>query len=340
MSADATAGPAGLSTTSATGEWRSALAPYARPDVARGVLDVATSVVPYLALLAAMHALLDVSPWLAALLVPPAAGFLIRTFIVFHDCAHGSFLPGRRANVWLGSVLSLFVYSNFAAWRHHHAIHHATAGDLARRGVGDVHLMTVAEYRASPWHRRIYYRAYRNPVVMFGLGPFVELLLQPRFVPKPSRPGIRRQVVATNLALAASLAGASLLVGWRELLILLVPAFWLGGAIGIFLFYVQHQFEDVYWERSGQWEFREAALRGSSHLKLPRVLRWLTGNIGVHHVHHLSVRIPNYRLQRAHDELPDLFRSVPTLSLGEALRCLRLKIYDEDRGRLVGWREV
>ena len=329
-----------MSATAAVGEWRVAVAPYARPDVALAALGVATSVVPYLTLLVAMHALLGVSPLLALLLVPPAAGFLVRIYIIFHDCAHGSFLPGRRANTWLGSILSLFAYSNFAAWRHHHAIHHATAGDLERRGVGDVHLMTVAEYRGSRWRKRFYYRAYRNPLVMFGLGPFVELVVQPRFVPKPSRPGIRRNVWVTNLVLAALLAGACFLVGWRDVLILQVPVVWLAGAIGIFLFYVQHQFEDVYWEHSEEWEFGAASLRGSSHLQLPPVLRFLTGNIGLHHVHHLSARIPNYRLQRAHDDLSDLFDSVPTLSLREALRCLRLKLYDEERRRLVSWDDV
>jgi acyl-lipid omega-6 desaturase (Delta-12 desaturase) len=330
----------GVSPTAATGEWRAAVAPYARADVGRSSLDVATSVAPYLTLMVAMHFLLPVSLWLWALLVIPTAGFLVRTYIVFHDCGHGAFLPSRRANRWLGSCLSLFVYSNFAAWRHHHAVHHATAGDLGRRGVGDVRLMTVAEYRASPWRERVRYRGYRNPLVMFGLGPFVELLLQPRFVPKPSRPRVRRQVYLTNAALAAMLGGAWLLVGWKELLLLQVPVLWLAGATGIFLFYVQHQFEDVYWERSGDWDYARAALRGSSHLKLPAVLRFFTGNIGLHHVHHLSVRIPNYRLQRAHDELPHLFAGVPTLSLADAFRCLRLKLYDEERGRLVDFREA
>src|SRR5207247_286376 len=154
--------------------------------------------VPYLALMVAMHFLFDVSPWLVALLALPAAGFLVRTYIVFHDCAHGSFLPGKRANVWLGTCLSLFLYSNFLAWRHHHAIHHATAGDLGRRGIGDVHLMTVEEYKASPWRRRLYYRTYRNPLVMFGLGPLVELVIEPRVVPRRAKPRIRRGVSGTS----------------------------------------------------------------------------------------------------------------------------------------------
>src|SRR5215212_1033664 len=195
-------------------EWRSALAPYARANVGRSVLNVATSIVPYLALMVAMYLLIDVSPWLVALLTPLAAGFMVRTFIVFHDCAHGSFLPSKRANDWLGTLLSLFVYSNFLAWRHHHAIHHGTAGDLGRRGIGDVQLMTVEEYSASPWRRRLYYRAYRNPLVMFGLGPLVEMVIEPRMVPRPARQGIRRGVYATNAALAVLLGALCLLIGW------------------------------------------------------------------------------------------------------------------------------
>jgi omega-6 fatty acid desaturase (delta-12 desaturase) len=318
-------------------EWRSALAPYARANVGRSVLNVATSIVPYLALMVAMYLLIDVSPWLVALLTPLAAGFMVRTFIVFHDCAHGSFLPSKRANDWLGTLLSLFVYSNFLAWRHHHAIHHGTAGDLGRRGIGDVQLMTVEEYRASPWRRRLYYRAYRNPLVMFGLGPLVEMVIEPRMVPRPARQGIRRGVYATNAALAVLLGALCLLIGWRQLLLVQVPTLWLAAAIGIFLFFVQHQFEGVYWERSSDWSYAQAALCGSSHLKLPRVLRFFTGSIGLHHVHHLNPRIPNYRLQNAHDDLPWLFAGVPTLSLLDAFRCLRLKLYDEDRRRLVGF---
>src|SRR3954447_7330631 len=329
-----------MSAAVTTRDWRAALAPYARPEVGRSVLDVATSLVPYVALLIAMHFLLDVSPWLAAPLMIPAAGFLVRTYIVFHDCAHGSFLPGKRANAWLGSCLSLFLYANYSAWRHHHAIHHATAGDLGRRGLGDVRLMTVAEYRASTTRQRFSYRAYRNPLVMFGLGPLVELVIQPRFVPRPSRPRIRRAVHATNAALAFLLAALCVLVGWKELILLQLPMVWLAGATGIFLFYVQHQFEDVYWERSSDWDYADAALSGSSHLRLPKVLQFFTGNIGLHHVHHLSARIPNYRLQRAHDDLPSLFAGVPTLSLSDAFRCLRLKLYDEERRQLVGVRDA
>ena len=319
--------------------WREALAPYARPHLGRSLLDIATSIVPYLALSALMYLTLDVSYLLVLALAIPAAGFLLRTYIVFHDCAHGSFLPSKRANAWLGVALGLVVYAPFVSWRHSHAVHHATAGDLDRRGVGDVLTLTVAEYRASPWRRRLGYRLFRNPLVMFGLGPIYGLLLQPRLVSRSARPRLRRSVIATNIALAALVGALCWLVGWREYLLVQMPTALLAGAAGVWLFYVQHQFEDTYWQSADDWTYADAALRGSSHLKLPQVLQFFTGNIGLHHVHHLSTRIPNYNLQRAHDRNP-IFHDVPTLSLWDGLRAVRLKLWDEHRGRLVTFAEA
>jgi omega-6 fatty acid desaturase (delta-12 desaturase) len=318
---------------------REALAPYAQPHWGRALLDLATSVVPYAALCAAMYVALDVSYWLVLAIAVPAAGFLLRTYMMFHDCAHGSFLPSRRANTWLGRVLGLLVYSPFAAWRHSHAVHHATSGDLDRRGVGDVPTLTVEEYRRRPWLQRLGYRLFRNPLVMFGLGPVFALMVQPRLVSRGARPRIRRSVMGTNAALAVLIGALGWLLGWRELLLVQGPPALLAGAAGVFLFYVQHQFEDTYWDRSGNWSFDEAALRGSSYLRLPKVLQFFTANIGLHHVHHLSARVPNYNLQRAHDSHP-IFQSVPTLSLADGLRGVRLKLWDEERGRLVGFREA
>jgi acyl-lipid omega-6 desaturase (Delta-12 desaturase) len=314
--------------------WRDALAPYARPHLGRSLLDIATSIVPYLALSALMYLTLAVSYLLVLALAIPAAGFVLRTYIVFHDCAHGSFLPSKRANAWLGVALGLVVYAPFVSWRHSHAVHHATAGDLDRRGVGDVLTLTVAEYRASPWRRRLGYRLFRNPLVMFGLGPIYGLLLQPRLVSRSARPRLRRSVIATNIAVAVLVGGLCWLVGWREYLVVQMPTALLAGAAGVWLFYVQHQFEDTYWQNAGDWSYADAALRGSSYLKLPKVLQFFTGNIGLHHVHHLSTRIPNYNLQRAHDRNP-IFHDVPTLSLWDGFRAVRLKLWDENRGRLV-----
>ena len=315
------------------------LAPYARPRVARSVQDLATSVVPYLALSVLMYASLSVSYLLTLVIAIPTAGFLLRTYILFHDCTHGSFLPSKRANAWLGMALGLLVFSPFQSWRHNHAVHHATSGDLDRRGTGDVPTLTVAEYYAKSWRGRLGYRLFRNPLVMFGIGPIYSFLVQSRLVSRSARPRNRRSVIWTNVAVVAMVGGLCWLIGWRAYLLVQAPTALLAGMAGVFLFYVQHQFEDAYWENAGDWDYTEAALRGSSYLKLPQPLQFFTGNIGFHHVHHLSARIPNYNLQRAHDENP-LLQDVPTLSLWDGLRSVRLKLWDERSGRLVTWAQA
>jgi len=314
--------------------WREDLAPYAQPHMGRSLLDLATSVLPYLALSVAMYFALKISYLLVLAIAIPTAGFLVRTFILFHDCSHGSFLPSKRANAWLGVVLGLFVYSPFLRWRHDHAIHHATSGDLDRRGGGDVRTLTVAEYYALTSRSRLAYRLFRNPAIMFGLGPIVALLVGPRVVGRDARPRMRRSVIGTNIALALLVAALCWLTGWSQFLLVQIPTVMLAGSAGIWLFYVQHQFEDAYWEGTGSWSYADAALRGSSYLKLPKVLQFFSGNIGLHHVHHLNARIPNYNLQRAHDENA-IFHDVPTLSLRDGIHAVRLKLWDEDRGRLV-----
>jgi acyl-lipid omega-6 desaturase (Delta-12 desaturase) len=314
--------------------WREALDPYAEPRLGRSLLDLATSVVPYLALSVLMYKALSVSYLLVLALAIPAAGFLVRTFILFHDCSHGSFLRSRRANAWLGIALGLLVYSPFLRWRHDHAIHHATSGDLDRRGGGDVRTLTVTEYRSLSARSRLGYRLFRNPLIMFGLGPIVALLIGPRLVARDARPRLRRSVIGTNIALAVFVGALCWLVGWSGFLLVQLPTIMLAGSAGIWLFYVQHQFEDAYWENTEGWSYADAALRGSSYLKLPKVLQFFSGNIGLHHVHHLNARIPNYNLQRAHDENA-IFDCVPTLSLRDGLRSVRLKLWDEDRGHLV-----
>jgi acyl-lipid omega-6 desaturase (Delta-12 desaturase) len=319
--------------------WREALAPYAEPHLGRSLMGVATSLVPYLLLLVLMYLALDISYLLVLALAIPAAGFQVRTFIAFHDCAHGSYLPSKRANAWLGAVLGVVLYTPFQSWRHAHAVHHATAGDLDRRGTGDVLTLTVAEYRASSWRGRLGYRLFRNPLVMFGLGPTYAMVLQPRLVLRSARPRSRRSVIATDIALAVLVGGLCWLVGWREFLLVQGPPILFAGAAGVWLFYVQHQFEDTYWQSGGEWSYADAALRGSSYLRLPRVLQFFSGNIGLHHVHHLSAKVPNYNLQRAHDQNP-IFHEVPTLSLWDGLRAVRLKLWDERRRRLVTFAEA
>jgi acyl-lipid omega-6 desaturase (Delta-12 desaturase) len=319
--------------------WRDSLAPYAQPDLRRSAVDLATSVVPYVALFAAMYLALDVSVLLTLALAPLAAGFLLRTYIIFHDCTHGSFLPSKRANTLLGTVLGLLVYSDFRSWRHSHAMHHASAGDLDRRGDGDVPTLTVTEYRALPWRQKLGYRLFRNPLVMFGLGPIWALVVQPRLVKKGMRPRLRRSVMWTNVGVAAMVGAMIWAMGWQAYLLVQWPAAFMAGMAGVWLFYVQHQFEDVYWENADSWSYADAALQGSSYLKLPKVLQFFTGNIGLHHVHHLSARIPNYNLQRAHDENP-IFHGVPQIGFWDGIRAARLKLYDEEGGRLVTWAEA
>ena len=313
---------------------RESLTEYVRPRPLRSFLDVMTSVVAYLGMSVAIYFALRVSPLLTIVLAPVSAVFLLRTYIVFHDCSHGSFLASRRGNVWLGTFCGLLVLSPFVRWRHDHAIHHATSGDLDKRGVGDLPTLTVAEYYERRRPGRLGYRILRSPAVMFGIGPVYAMIVGPRIVARNARPRMRNSVIWTDVALAV--VGGSLiwLIGIGDFLLIWAPAALLAGAVGIWLFYVQHQFEDAYWQRSDGWSYADAALRGSSFLKLSKPLRFVTGNIGYHHIHHLSVRIPSYNLPRAHEENP-VFQSVPTLSLWDGLRAVRLKLWDEQRGRLV-----
>jgi omega-6 fatty acid desaturase (delta-12 desaturase) len=307
---------------------------YARPRLRRSLFEILTSVVPYLAGSVAMYFLLRISFLLALPLVLPTAGFLVRTFTAFHDCSHGSLFRSKRANRYVGRFLGLFVLAPFERWRHDHAVHHATSGDLDRRGVGDVITLTVAEYEARTWRGRLGYRALRSPLVMFGLGPVVAMIVGPRIPTRAQRPRMRHSVLGMDLVLAAVVGGLCWLIGWQAFLLVWAPSAWLAGSIGIWLFYVQHQFEDAYWQAAPEWDFADAALRGSSYVKLPRVMQFFTGNIGFHHVHHLNARIPNYNLERAHEENP-VFRQVHTLCLPDALRAARLKLWDEGRQKLV-----
>ncbi|MFI5045794.1 MAG: fatty acid desaturase [Acidimicrobiia bacterium] len=318
---------------------RADLDQYARSDLARSIWGLATSVVPFLALWALMFVVYPISYWLVLLVSIPAVGFLVRTYILFHDCVHGSFLSGRRANAWVGTALALLVLTPFARWRYEHVTHHATSGDLDRRGVGDVPVLTVAEYNAKGWLGRLGYRLYRNPVVLFGLGPIYSTVIMQR-IPNPlARQRMHRSVWGTNLAVAVGIGALCWAFGWRAVLLVELPLVVLAGGIGLWLFYVQHQYPTSYWDHTEDWSFTDSALRGSSYLRLPKFLQFFTGNIGFHHVHHLNPKIPNYNLQRAHEEQP-VFHSVQPLSLWDGVKAARLKLFDEDAGRLVTWRQA
>jgi omega-6 fatty acid desaturase (delta-12 desaturase) len=328
--------------TAVQDRWKADIKPYAQASVPRAILDLLTSVVPYLLLSALMVVMLDVlhiSFWITLAVAVPAAGFLLRSYIVFHDCTHGSFLPTKRGNHILGAGVGVMVFTGFQDWRHSHAVHHATAGDLDRRGTGDVPMMTVEEYLAAPLKTRIGYRAFRNPFVMFGLGWLWGLVIQPRLWSKNDRPRLKHSVWVTNAVLAVIVTTLCLTIGWDTYLMVQAPTAAIAGASGVFLFYVQHQYEDTYWEDASTWSYADAALRGSSYLKLPKVLQFFSGNIGLHHVHHLSAKVPNYHLQAAHDGMP-IFHDVPVLSFWDGIKASRLKVWSAEHGRLLKWSEV
>jgi acyl-lipid omega-6 desaturase (Delta-12 desaturase) len=328
-----------MTATNPRTQWRDGVSRFERASTKAAALDLATSLVAYVALTVAMYLALDLSFWLTLALAVPAAGFLLRTFIVFHDCAHGSFLPTKAGNRWVGRLTGLVVFQPYADWRHNHAVHHASSGDLDRRGTGDVETITVEEYAARSWKGRLAYRLFRSPVVMFGIGPIWALMIGPRLWSSGMRPRQRHSVWLTDAALALVLGAIFLTAGPVAWLEVQMPTAILAGIAGVFLFYVQHQFEDAYWESGESWDYAEAALKGSSYLRLPRVLRFFSGNIGLHHVHHLSAKIPNYNLQRAHDESP-IFAEVPVLTFADGVRSVRLKLIDPVGGRLVTWRQA
>jgi omega-6 fatty acid desaturase (delta-12 desaturase) len=328
-----------MTATNERTEWRAGVSRFEQASTKSAMLDLATSLGAYVALTVAMYLCREVSIWLTLALAIPAAGFLLRTFIVFHDCTHGSFLPTKRGNRWVGRITGLVVFQPFANWRHNHAVHHASSGDLDRRGQGDVETLTVAEYAARSWRGKLGYRLFRSPVVMFGIGPLWSLMIGPRFWTRDMRPRQVHSVWLTDAALAVWLGALIWVVGPIAWLEVQMPVAILAGVAGVYLFYVQHQFEDAYWESGEQWSYADAALKGSSYLRLPKVLQYFSGNIGLHHVHHLSAKVPNYNLQRAHDEIP-LFADVPVLTFADGLRAVRLKLIDTSGGRLVTWRQA
>jgi omega-6 fatty acid desaturase (delta-12 desaturase) len=326
---------------SAAGDWRSVVSRYQRPDTRRALTQLATTLLPLAAVFFLMYRTFESSPyWLTLLLAVPAAGLLVRTFIIMHDCAHGSFLPSKRANTFIGWVTGVLTMTPFGQWRHDHSLHHASSGDLDRRGHGDVETLTVREYEALSRGARLRYRLMRNPLVLFGLGP-IHWILTNRIPPRGANatPRQLRSVWGTNALILAVFGAAAAWVGLPAVLLVYGPAMYLAAAAGIWLFYVQHQFEGTYWQQHAEWDYATSAIRGSSYLKLPAVLHWFTGSIGLHHVHHLGPRIPNYALKRCHEENP-LFHEVTTLTLAQSVRTLRLTLWDESRQRLVGFRDV
>jgi omega-6 fatty acid desaturase (delta-12 desaturase) len=321
--------------------WSQAVVAFAQPDRGRALGQLANTLLPYLGLWVLMVLALraGLAYWLILPLILLAALLLVRVFIFFHDCGHGSFLASPRENEVVGYLCGILTFTPFHEWRTTHARHHATAGNLDRRGVGDVWTLTVAEYQAAPRGKRLAYRLFRNPLVMFGLGPAFMFLIAHRFPHKGAKKRERISVILTDLALLAILLGMSLAIGFWTYLLIQLPIILIAGTLGLWLFYVQHQYEGVYWARQKEWNVVRAALEGSSYYRLPKVAQWFTGNIGLHHIHHLRPRIPNYRLQQCYDAVPEM-QAVRPLAFLKSLKSLRLNLWDEDQQKLVSFRSL
>ncbi|HVR55400.1 MAG: fatty acid desaturase [Pseudolabrys sp.] len=318
------------------------LANYRKPSQARSIAELTITFVPLVILwMTAWFTFSLGYAWASLFIAVPAAGFLVRLFMIQHDCGHGTFFAHRQANDWIGRLIGALTLTPYDFWRRTHALHHATAGNLDRRGFGDVDTLTVHEYLARPFWGRLKYRLYRHPAVMFGIGPAYLFLLQHRLPVGLMRNGWQpwASTMLTNLAIALIVAALWWLIGIKAFLVVHLPIMMLAATVGVWLFYVQHQFEYTMWERDGKWSLHDAALHGSSHYDLPALLRWFTANIGIHHVHHLCSRIPYYRLPCVLRDHPEL-RDVGRVTLLESFRCVRLVLWDEAQGRLVSFREV
>jgi omega-6 fatty acid desaturase (delta-12 desaturase) len=321
--------------------WVQATSRYEKPDLRKATWQILDTFIPYVALWAVMIYIVNsgLPYWVTLVVVLVAAVLLVRIFIFFHDCCHGSFFASSRRNRILGYVSGILTFTPYEDWRRCHAIHHSTVGDLDRRGTGDVSLLTVDEYLAVSGRKRLAYRLYRNPVVMFGLGPAYMFLLRFRFPSKGARKHERKSVIVTNLAILAILVLVSFTIGIKTYLVIQLPIILIAGAIGLWLFYIQHDFEGVYWARHEDWDQMRASLEGCSYYKLPGPLKWITGNIGLHHIHHVRPRIPNYNLQQCYKETPALQEIIP-LTFCKSLKTPWLNLWDEKRAKLISFRSL
>ncbi|MEW6301943.1 MAG: fatty acid desaturase [Verrucomicrobiota bacterium] len=322
-----------------TAEWKEIVAQYQKPSTGRALWQITNTLVPYGLLWFLMYHTMAISWWLTIPLAVLAGAFLVRVFIIFHDCGHGSYFKSTTANDVVGFITGMLTFTPYYHWRWEHAIHHASAGHLDRRGMGDVWTMTVQEYLESSRWKRFAYQLARNPIILFVIAPLYLFLIHQRFPSSKANARERLSVHWMNLAIVAMAAGMSWIFGLKAYLIIQLTAMMFAGSVGLWLFYVQHQFEDVYWERGENWDYTAAALQGSSFYKLPKILQWFSGNIGYHHIHHLSARIPNYNLERCH-KAHELFQKVKPITLLTSLKSLTYRLWDEQQRKLVGYRRV
>jgi acyl-lipid omega-6 desaturase (Delta-12 desaturase) len=315
------------------------IAPYEKNDIKSSVRQLINTIMPLVLLWITAYYSLSISVWLMLPIAIITSGFVIRTFIIFHDCCHQSFFKSRHANDIIGTITGVITLVPYQQWKTTHSIHHATSSNLDKRGIGDMWIMTVDEYISASIWRRLAYRIYRNPLVMFGIGPIYVFLFEYRFNRKAARRRERINTYVTNVSIVAVYALLIWAIGWQAFLMIQGTVFFFSGLAGIWLFYVQHQFEDSYFENEDEWSYVKAAVDGSSYYKLPKVLQWITGNIGFHHVHHLSPRVPNYHLEAAHNATPPLQKAT-TIDLRTSMKSLHFRLWDEDKKTFVGFREI
>lgn len=324
--------------TSIKPNWDTLVAKYQISNKWKSIWQLINSFASYIIIWYLMYFTLDISYWLTLLLSLPAAGFVIRIFIIQHDCGHGSFFESRKANDSWGKICSIFTLTPYYYWRKKHAIHHASAGKLGQRGIGDIYTMTIDEFLQQSRWGRIKYRLYRNPIILFVVIPVILFMILYRF-PLPPAKGLKKLhpgVYLTSLVLLLLTTGLVWLIGIKAFVLIQFPITFIASSTGTWLFYVQHQFEDAYWIKDNSWDYELAAMQGSSYYKLPKVLQWFTGNIGFHHIHHLSPKIPNYLLEKCHKENP-VFQKGVTLTLGSSLRSIFLKLWDEKQKKLISF---
>ncbi|WP_080849172.1 fatty acid desaturase [Cytobacillus gottheilii] len=315
------------------------MAPFEKANRNASIRQLLNTLIPFFALWYGAYLSLEVSYLLTLALSVIASGFLVRIFIIFHDCCHNSFFKNKKANKIIGTITGVITLFPFSQWQRDHSIHHATSSNLDKRGTGDIWVLTVQEYIDAPFWTKVGYRLYRNPIIMFGLGPIYQFLIVNRFNRKDAKWKERLNTYITNVSIVALYSGMCWLIGWEAFLLVQLPIFLLSGSAGIWLFYIQHTFEQSYFEVDSEWEYVKAAVEGSSYYKLPKILQWLTGNIGFHHVHHLSPRVPNYLLEEAHNE-SEALQHAPTITIAKSLESLRFKLWDEENKNFVGYKAV